>query len=85
MNLNFLLELVAGTITQAGESKLVEVLNQLHKDQPADYKAACAGGLALVTHLQPLVSKTGTKIDDIFINGIEDAINMSLASTGESL
>lgn len=73
MNLNFLLEAFAGIVTTVGESKLVEILVQLKKDQPEDYAAASAGAKALVLHLKPLVAKTGTKIDDIFINGIEDA------------
>jgi hypothetical protein len=75
MNLNFLLELIAGTLEEAGESKLVEVLVQLKKDQPADYEAASAGAKALVIHVLPLVQKTKTKIDDIFISGLGEAFD----------
>lgn len=73
MNLNFLLEAFAGFIETAGESKLDEILVQLKKDQPADYAAASAGAKAMLVHLKPLVAKSATKIDDIFINGLEEA------------
>lgn len=80
MKLDFLVELLSGTIAQAGESKLVEVLQDLHDSNLADYKAAIAGGKALVQHLEPLVKKSKTKIDDLVISAIGDAIDLSASS-----
>lgn len=80
MNLNFLLEPLAALLASAGESKLEPILIQLKKDQPQDYEAAAAGARALITHLKPLVSKTSTRLDDIFISGLEDAFDVADAT-----
>ncbi len=80
MDLTFLVSALSGTLAAAGESSLDAVLQDLHDSNLADYTAAIQGGHALVQHLKPLVAKSKTKIDDIFINALDQAINMSAAA-----
>ncbi len=81
----FLINTLSGALTTIGESKLEQVLQQLHDKNPAEYEAAIRGGHALVVALLPLTQKTGTKIDDAFINALEDALNVSAAANGITL
>lgn len=78
---NFLLELLAGSLAEVGESKLVEVLQELHdKDKTedkSDYKSVLLGGLSFVTGISKLTSKTKSKLDDALVSSIKDAIEAS--------
>ena len=78
---NFLLELLAGSLAEVGESKLVEVLQELHdKDKTedkSDYKSVILGGLSFVTGISKLTSKTKSKLDDALVSAIKDAIEAS--------
>lgn len=78
---NFILELLAGTLAELGESKLVEVLQQLHdKDtsiNKAKYKSVLFGGLSFVTGISQLTDKTKSKIDDALVQSIREAIEAS--------
>lgn len=74
---DFLLNALSGTLTTLGESKLEEVLQQLHDKNRLEYEAAIKGGNALVIALLPCVVKTGTKIDDAIVNALADAIKIS--------
>lgn len=78
---NFLLELLAGSLAEVGESKLVEVLQELHdKDKTedkSDYKSVILGGLSFVTGISKLTSKTKSKLDDALVSSIKDAIEAS--------
>ena len=78
---NFILELLSGTLAEIGESKLVEVLQELHdKDKTpgkTDYKSALLGGLSFTTGISKLVTKTKTKLDDALVNAIVSAIHES--------
>ncbi len=85
MNLDFLVNLFSAALQTAGESKLIEILQDLHDSNPDDYKAAITGGHALVKHLVPLVTKSKSKIDDAIINALDDAINQSAAANGVDL
>ena len=80
-----LLGLLAGALETAGESKLIEVLQDLHDKNPDQYKAAIYGGNALVKALLPVVTKSKTKIDDIFILSLNDAIQTSATNNGIDL
>lgn len=82
MKLNFLVETFAGLIVNAGASELANVLNQLNKDKPKDYKAVIAAVYAITEHLKPVVKKSKTSIDNIFIDGLEKAVEESLSTTG---
>lgn len=86
---NFLVELLASTLAEVGESKLVEVLQDLHdKDKTedkSDYKSALLGGLSFVTGIIKLTSKTKTKIDDALVNAIKEAIEASAEANGVEL
>lgn len=78
----FLLNLLNGALESVGESKLEELLQKLHDQHPDQYKGAIYGGQALVNALQPLVTTTGTKIDDALLSAISDAIRDSAAANG---
>lgn len=77
-----LLNLLTGALESVGESKLKEVLSELHTKNPELYKAAIEGGRALVLALKPLVGSSKTKIDDAILSAIGDAIEASAAETG---
>lgn len=83
MNFGELFLNLAGTALQTvAESKLVPILQDLHDSNPDDYKAAIQGGHALVKHLMPLTAKSTTKIDDMVIAALDQAINESAAANG---
>jgi len=81
----FFLNLVSGAFADAGETKLEEVLQQLHEKDLDGYKAAIYGGLALVKALKPLTEKSANKIDDAFINAVSDALTDSAKANGLEL
>ena len=78
---NFILELVASSLAEVGESKLIEVLQELHdKDKTedkSDYVSVLQGGLSFCTGISKLTSKTKTKIDDALVSAIKDAVEVS--------
>jgi len=86
---NFLVELLAGTLQSVGESKLVEVLQQLHdKDKTADktdYKSVIFGGYSFAVGISKLTDSTKTKIDDAIVASIKEAIETSAAANGVTL
>lgn len=85
MNLGELfLNLAGAALGTVAESKLVPLLQDLHDSNPDDYKAAITGGHALVKHLGPLTSKSATKIDDMVVQALDNAINESAAANGIS-
>lgn len=79
---NFLVELLAGTLAEVGESKLVDVLQELHDKDQAAYKSVIFGGMSFVTGISKLTDKTKTKIDDAIVNAIREAIETSAANNG---
>ncbi len=85
MKLDFLLNMLAGTLASVGETKLVEVLQQLHDKDAVQYEAAIRGGHSLVLALLPVVVKTGTKIDDAIVNALDEAIKTSATANGIEL
>lgn len=86
---NFILELLSGTLAELGESKLVEVLQELHdKDKTegkTDYRSVILGGLSFVVGISKLTTKTKTKIDDALVSAIKDAIETSALANGIEL
>lgn len=81
----FLLGTLTGVLTTVGESKLEAILQDLHDSNEGDWKAAITGGNALITHLQPLVTKSKTGIDDAIVAAISEAIQASAAANGFDL
>lgn len=77
MNFDFLVNLFSAALQTAGESKLVEILQDLHDSNKDDYDAAIHGGYALVKHLKPLTDKSKTKIDNAIVDALLDAIQTS--------
>lgn len=82
---NFLLELLAGTLAEVGESKLVELLQELHDKNPVAWKSVIHGGLSFVTGIAQLTDKSKTKIDDALVNAIKEAVETSAAANGLKL
>ena len=82
---DFLINALADGVETVGESKLVDLLQELHDNNPTQYKAAIEGGKALVSVLQPIVSGTKTKIDDAIINALSEALNQSAIKNAASL
>lgn len=79
---NFLLELLSGTLAEIGESKLVEVLQDLHDKNPVAWKSVIHGGLSFATGISQLTDKSKTKIDDALVNAIKEAVETSAAANG---
>lgn len=73
----FFINLLSGTIENVGESQLEEVLQKLHDTDLEAYKAAVYAGRTLVKKLKPLVEKSESKIDDLFLNAVNDALTDS--------
>lgn len=69
-----LLILFAAAFGQIGESKLVDVLQQLHDKHPLQYEAAIKGFSVGVKALLPLVEASKTPIDNLFLNALNDAV-----------
>lgn len=76
----FFLNLIAGTIESAGESKLEELLQKLHDNDLNEWKTAIHGGISLAKALKPLAEKSSHKVDDAFVNALADACRDSAAS-----
>ena len=75
-----LLSALSSTLETVGETKLIEVLQELHDKNPELYQSAIDGGKVLCNALTPVVTKSGTKIDDAIINALREAIEISEAS-----
>lgn len=82
---DFVVSLFSGAIQTVGESKLKDVLQDLHDSNVDDYQAAIQGGDALIKHLQPLVTKSANKIDDAVLGALREAITESAISNGITL
>ena len=86
-------EILLGTLTGAlatiGESKLMEVLQELHdKDETPEkeqYKSVILGGASFCSGISALVKKSKTGIDDAILQSIKDAVTMSAAANGIEL
>lgn len=83
MNLKeILLSTLTATLETVGESKFIDVLQELHDKNPDQYKAVVIAGHGMVTTLLPFVTKTGTKIDDAILNALGEAIKTSADMNG---
>lgn len=84
-----LTELLVNTLSVSietlGESKLVDVLNTFHKNDPVQYEKCLRGGYQFAQALTTLVDKTKTPIDNIFAQAIKEAIETSAAQNGITL
>lgn len=79
---DFLVNLLSGAIQTVGESKLKDILQDLHDSNIDDYEAAIHGGDALIKHLQPLVEKSANKIDDAILGALGEALKQSATANG---
>lgn len=81
----FLLNALTGALESVGESKLIDLLQDLHDSNQADYRATIAGGHALTLRLLPLVKRSKSKIDDAILTALDQAIKISAESNGIDL
>lgn len=81
----FLLNALTGALESIGESKLIDILQDLHDSNEADYRATIAGGHALTVRLLPLIKKSKTKIDDAILTALDEAIKISAEANGIDL
>ena len=73
------------TIETLGESKMEQGLQILHEKDLDAYKADISASKVLVTHLQPIVLASATKIDDMALAIIWDAATASAKTNNVSL
>lgn len=78
--LDFLTKFILPAAEAAGESELVDLLQDEHDSNLADWKATINLATALVGHLKPLVAKSKSPYDDLFVKFLEDTANMSSAA-----
>ncbi len=83
-------ELIVGIFTPAVKTVVKEglkaSLEKLYVQNPQAYKTAIISIYRpIVIHLQSLVDKTKTKIDDAGVDGIQEAIEESAAEHGVTL
>jgi len=76
----FLLATLAGTLEVVGETKLVEILQQLHDKDEVQYWNAIEGGRVIVKSLLPIAAKSKSPIDDAILQSLSDAIETSAAA-----
>lgn len=74
----FFLNSLSGTIEQIAESKLVDVLQDLHDKDIVKYNAVVAAAELLTQELTPLVKKTKTPIDDAILGALAEAVQTSV-------
>ncbi len=80
-----LLSMFTGALENVGETKLEKLLQDLHDKNALEYEIAIKGGHLLVNALLPIVTKTGTKIDDAIIKALAEAIQVSAEANGIEL
>lgn len=80
MNFNFLLELFAGAAAQAGSAKLQLLLLQLKHSNPQAHAAVIAAGTVVIQYLKPLADQSNTRLDNIAIDALENALMASAAA-----
>jgi hypothetical protein len=74
--------LFSGVFAEAAESKLEDVLQELHDKDKDEYLAVVHAGRVLVKKLAPVVEKSGTKIDDALLKALGEAIADSAEKNG---
>lgn len=86
MNLGeILLAALTPTLEAVGESKLVDLLQQLHDHHPETYQSALKSGYLFAKQLQPLVVNSSSKIDDAIIQAIIESIEASAQANNVTL
>lgn len=79
---DFIVSALLPTIEAIGQAKLVDVLQKLHDTDIEKYKATVVAGHVFIKPLKEFVAKTNTKIDDGFVDAIDEAISESAAKNG---
>lgn len=83
--LKAILEGAASMFANAGEDQLEVVLQKLHDQNKPLWLSCVFGGYAFALGLTPLVLKTGTKVDDAFLNAVKEAVVTNAAANGVTL
>ena len=79
---DFLVNMLLPTIEQLGESALVNVLQKFHDEQPEQYNAAIIAGHTFIKPLLAYVGGTSGKVDDGFVEAVNEAITLSALANG---
>lgn len=80
-----LLNFLSTAFATFGETKFIEVMQQLHDKNAIEYEAAIRGLHVGVLALQPLVDKSKTPIDDAVLKALGDAIVASAEANNVTL
>ena len=78
-----LLSALLPTLESIGESALLDALQQLRAKDVVAYKSAIDGGLALVSGLTPITSKSKTPIDDAILVSIGSSLESSKTTNSD--
>lgn len=81
-----LVSAIVGPIETVATAKLVELLNTLKTKNPEAHKTALVALYPVVdVHLEGLVDKTKTKVDDAVVHALKAAIEQSAEAAGIEL
>lgn len=75
--MNIIVNMFIKSFQEGGTMAVVSVLQNLYSTDKKMYKIALLGGKLFATALDPVIDKTKTKIDDAFVDGINEAIKTS--------
>lgn len=82
---NSLLGALAPTLEAAGEGFLVNTLNGFATKNPEEYKNDVPVLHAILKRLKVVTDASATKIDDIFVNALIEALEASAVVNGITL
>lgn len=83
--IDFILNILAGSLEAAYEPKFITVLQKLHDTNPDAYKAALFGFNAGIKAVQPIVAGTPTHLDDGLVQALAEAVQTSAQANGVDL
>lgn len=79
---DFLIKILLPTIEQLGETKLVELLQRFHDQNPEQYDVSIRAGHTFIKPLIELVGGTPNNIDDGVVAALNEAISLSAMANG---
>ncbi len=79
---DFLVKILLPTIEQLGETALIGLLQKYHDNDPEEYKATMIMGHTFIKRLVKYADGTEGKIDDGFVDALDEAITTSALANG---
>lgn len=80
-----LLSALTPVLESVGESKLVDLLQQLHDHHPETYQSTIKSGYLFAKQLQTVVTSSTSKIDDAIVQAIVESIEASALANNVTL